>query len=104
VQEAVLDKGYHDNGRLAWCAERGVRTYIPERRQKTRRWTDKPVAQEAASRRNRRRVRADKCRRLNRWRSERCERTFTHACEIGGGRRTWLRGKVNVRKVYTCNC
>ena len=104
VQEAVLDKGYYDNGLLAWCAEQGVRTYIPERRQKRRRWTDKPPVQEAAFRGNRRRVRRDKGRRLNRWRSERCERTFAHVCETGGGRRTWLRGQGNVSKTYTFKC
>ena len=35
IQEAVLDKGYHDNELLADLASRGVRTYIPERRQKS---------------------------------------------------------------------
>ena len=48
IQEAVLDKGYHDNELLAGLAARGVRTYIPERRQKSRRWTDKPADYEAA--------------------------------------------------------
>src|ERR1022692_2177372 len=48
IEEAVMDKGYHDNGLLAGLAQRGVRTYIPERRQKGRCWTDKPVAQEKA--------------------------------------------------------
>jgi transposase len=104
VEEAVLDKGYHDNRLLAQCAERGVRTYIPERRQKVRRWTDKPAAQQAAFRANRRRVRGEKGRRLNRWRSERCERTFAHVCETGGGRRTWLRGLEDVSKTYTLKC
>ena len=37
IAEAVLDKGYHDNGLLVEMTERGVRTYIPERRQKSRR-------------------------------------------------------------------
>lgn len=32
VQEVVQDKGYHDNGWLAWCASWGLRTYIPERK------------------------------------------------------------------------
>src|SRR5271170_3809778 len=45
IEETVMDKGYHDNGLLAGLARRGVRTYIPERRQKGRCWTDKPVAQ-----------------------------------------------------------
>ena len=104
VQEAVMDKGYHDNGLLAECAQRGVRTYIPERRQKSRRWTNKAVEYETAFRANRRRVRGAKGRRLNRWRSERCERTFAHVCETGGGRRSWLRGVVNVSKTYVLKC
>lgn len=104
VEELVADKGYHDNGLLHWCADWSVRTYIPERAQKGRRWTDKPVGYEVAFRGNRRRVRALKGRRLNRWRSERCERTFAHVCETGGGRRAWLRGTVNVHKVHLLRC
>ncbi|HEX3718028.1 MAG TPA: transposase, partial [Verrucomicrobiae bacterium] len=104
IAEAVMDKGYHDNGLLADLAVRGVRAYVPERRQKTRRWTDKPVAQERAFRADRRRVRGKKGRRLNRWRSERCERTFAHVCETGGGRRAWVRGQTNVSKTHTLKC
>ena len=104
ITEAVLDKGYHDNALLAQLAEQGVRTYIPERRQKSRRWTDKPVEYELAFRANRRRVRGNKGRQLNRWRSERCERTFAHVCETGGGRRAWLRGQTNVSKAHTLKC
>lgn len=104
IQEVVMDKGYHDNQLLAGLAERGVRTYVPERRQKTRRWTDKPMEQEQAFRANRRRVRGEKGRQLNRWRSERCERTFAHVCETGGGRRAWLRGQANVSKMHTLKC
>jgi transposase len=104
IEEAVMDKGYHDNQLLAGLAECGVRTYIPERRQKTRRWTDKPMEQEQAFRANRRRVRGQKGRQLNRWRSERCERTFAHVCETGGGRRAWLRGQTNVSKMHTLKC
>jgi transposase len=104
IEEGVMDKGYHDTGLLAQLAERGIRTYIPERRQKTRRWTDKPAEYEAAFRANRRRVRGNKGRQLNRWRSERCERTFAHTCETGGGRRSWVRGQMNVSKVHTLRC
>src|SRR5271170_6499886 len=104
IEETVMDKGYHDNGLLAGLARRGLRTYIPERRQKGRCWTGKPVAQEKAFRANRRRVRGKKGRRLNRLRSERCERTFAHVCETGGGRRTWLRGQTNVSKAHTLKC
>jgi hypothetical protein len=104
IEETVMDKGYHDNGLLTGLARRGVRTYIPERRQKSRKWTDKPLEQEQAFRANRRRVRGKKGRRLNRWRSERCERTFAHVCETGGGRRAWLRGQPNVSKTHTLKC
>jgi transposase len=102
--ETVMDKGYHENSLLARLAGQGVRTYIPERRQKSRCWTDKPVAQAKAFRANRRRVRGKKGRQLNRWRSERCERTFAHVCETGGGRRAWLRGQTNVSKTHTLKC
>jgi len=104
ISETVMDKGYHDNGWLADLAERGIRTYIPERRQKSRCWTNKPVGYEEAFRANRRRVRGTKGRRLNRWRSERCERTFAHVCETGGGRRAWLRGQPDVSKTYVLKC
>ena len=104
IAEAVMDKGYHDNRLMAQLAERGIRTYIPERRQKSRCWSDKPPEYEKAFRANRRRVRGNKGRRLNRWRSERCERTFAHVCETGGGRRAWLRGQTNVSKSHTLRC
>jgi transposase len=104
VKELGADKGYHDNRLLTQCQGWGIRTYIPERKQKSRCWTNKPACVELAFRENRRRVRRSKGRRLNRWRSERCERTFAHVCETGGGRRTWLRGLVNVRKAHLLKC
>jgi transposase len=104
VAELVADKGYHDNRLLAQCAQWQVRTYIPERKQKSRRWTDKPEEYETAFRENRRRVTGAKGKRLNRWRSERCERTFAHVCETGGGRRSHLRGLVNVTKSHVLRC
>ena len=104
IADTVMDKGYHDNTLLVRLAEQNLRTYIPERLQKSRCWVDKPVEQEKAFRANRRRVRGNKGRRLNRWRSERCERTFAHVCETGGGRRAWVRGQTNVSKVHTLKC
>src|SRR6185503_6764090 len=53
---------------------------------------------------NRCRVRGAKGRRLNRWRSERCERSFAHVCVTGGGRRMWLRGVINANKSYLLRC
>lgn len=104
LEEVVMDKGYHDNRLLVNLSKEGIRTYIPERRQKSRCWTNKPAEYEKAFRANRRRVRGAKGRQLNRWRSERCERTFAHVCETGGGRRTWLRGQMNVSKAHTFKC
>ena len=104
VRELVADKGYHDNRLLTQCQDWQVRTYIPEKKQKRRIWTDKPAEFQSAFRANRRRVRSAKGRQLNRWRSERCERTFAHVCETGGGRRSWLRGLLNVTKSHLLRC
>ena len=41
---------------------------------------------------------------MNRWRSERVERTFAHVCATGGGRRAWLRGLINVQKAHLLRC
>ena len=41
---------------------------------------------------------------MNRWRSEKCERSFAHVCETGGGRRMWLRGLVNASKSHLMRC
>lgn len=100
IQEVVADKGYHKTETLAELAdERGVRSYIPEPKQKgRRRWGKRPESHRRAVYANRRRVRGARSKRLQRRRSECVERTFAHMCESGGGRRTWLRGLENVRK------
>ena len=100
VEEGVADKGYHKSETLAECAEWGWRTYIPEPKRKKRTWTDKPEAWRVATAANRRRVRGERSKRLQRKRSETVERSFAHVCETGGSRRTWLRGRVNVTKRY----
>ena len=104
VQDVVVDKGYYSADVLGTLAEHTTyRPYIAEPglpAGQTRRWTDKPPAQRAAVYANRRRVRGQRGRRLQRQRSERVERTFAHVCETGGARRTWLRGIDKVRKRY----
>ena len=104
VTEAVADKGYHDNGLITQVTRRGIRTYIPEKQLKRRHWIDKPAEYEQNFRSNRRRARSDKGKRLNRLRSERCERTFAHVCETGGGRRMQVRGQTNASKLHTLRC
>jgi hypothetical protein len=102
VEEVVADKGYHKAETLQQLAdEQEVRTYVAEpQRTRHRHWQDKPEGQQAAGYGNRRRIRGQRGRRLGRRRSERAERTFAHVCETGGGRRTWLRGMVNVTQSY----
>ena len=100
IEEVAADKGYHANQTLVDCEQVGLRTYIPERDTGQRRWTDKSSETESAFRNNRRRVRRDKGKRLQRKRSELLERSFAHVCETGGARRTWLRGKQNINKRY----
>jgi transposase len=99
IQEAVLDKGYHAVSTLLECEQRGLRSYIPERKASGRRnWKNKPVGSEHAFRGNRRRVRGPRNAGLQRLRSEYVERTFAHSCESGGGRRSYLRGVYDVGK------
>ena len=104
IEEAVADKGYHANQTLADCREWGLfglRTYIPEPDSPyERRWTDKPPEHKEAVYANRRRMKGDRGKRLQKKRSELVERSFAHMCETGGARRTWLRGLEKVNKRY----
>jgi transposase len=101
IQEIVADKGYHAAATLELAVGLNFRTYIPERKQRHRsRWTGKPPELKRAVYVNRRRLWRSKSRKLQRLRSERCERTFAHVCETGGMRRSWLRSVVDVSKRY----
>jgi len=100
IEEAVADKGYHKAETLAECEEWNTRTYIPEPKRKKHNWEGKPQAWRRVTAANRRRVRGTRSKRLQKKRSELVERSFAHVCETGGGRRTWLRGLVKVRKRY----
>ncbi len=101
LEEAAADKGYHATESLYDLQETGVRTYIaePELRGQ-RRWTDRPVGRKEAVYDNRRRIRGERGKRLQRRRSEVVERSFAHVCETGGARRCWLRGLLTVTKRY----
>jgi transposase len=101
VKEVVADKGYHATDTLALSDEFGVRTYIPERRPRGRRnWQGVPVGASRAVINNRRRVRGNRSKRLQKLRSEFVERSFAHMCDTGGARRTWLCGLEKVQKRY----
>lgn len=102
IEEAVADKGYYKNETLAELEfTEGLRTYVAEPKFKDRRnWKNKPEEYRRAVTGNRRRVKGNRGRALQRQRSERVERSFAHVCETGGSRRTWLRGIEKVRKRY----
>ena len=101
IKETVADKGYHKAATLELSQSLSLRTYIPERKQTNHlRWTDKPAEFQQAVYSNRRRVRGERSKRLQRLRSERVERSFAHVCETGGARRCWLHGMAKVSKRY----
>jgi transposase len=101
IEEVAADKGYHKASTLALARALQWRTYIPERKRRhDNRWTNKPAEQQEAVYANRRRVRGQRSKRLQRLRSEFTERSFAHVCETGGARRTWLRGLLKVTKRY----
>jgi transposase len=101
IREGVADKGYHAAATIELAGELSFRTYIPEpKRPHCSRWTDKPPEYRHAVYANRRRVKGERGKRLQRLRSERVERSFAHICETGGARRCWLRGLAKVTKRY----
>src|SRR4051812_37131319 len=91
VEEVVADKGYHSGAVLKELHHQGVRTYIPEPDRGRRKWEGKAVEQKRTYE-NRRRVRGDRGRQLQKRRSELTERSFAHLYETGGMRRLHLRG------------
>ena len=68
------------------------------RTQKTGETPPEKRAAQSALYGNRRRIRGDRGRRLQRCRGELVERPFAHQYETGGLRRVWVRGHENVRK------
>ena len=101
IEELVADRGYHKAATLAACREEGLRTYIPEQKRRgRRRWSDKPEGWQEAVYTNRRRVKGQRGRWLQRRRSEFTERSIAHSCATGAARRTHVRGVVAVRKRY----
>lgn len=101
IREVAADKGYHAAATLELAASVGIRTYIPERKQRpgSQRST-KPAELERVLRNNQRRTAGSRGKELGRRRSELAERSFAHVCETGDGRRCRLRGLETIRKRY----
>jgi transposase len=97
ADEVVADKGCHSRAVLLELREHGFRTYISEPDRSGQSWIDQERARDAVYA-NRRRIRGPRGIRLLRRRGERLERTFAHAYDTGGMRRTYLRGHDNILK------
>ena len=99
VEEVVADKGYHSGAVLKELHEQEARSYIPEPERGRRKWQGEGKAEEQErTYENRRRVRGDRNKRLQKLRSELTERTFAHLYETGGMRRVHMRGRDNILK------
>ena len=97
MSEVVADKGYHSNDTTKMLRRAQIRSYLSEPDRGRRRWKNDPEAQVAVYA-NRRRIRGRRGRALQRLRAEYTERSFAHAYESGGLRRTHLRGRANISK------
>jgi transposase len=97
VQEVVADKGYHSNDVAVGFRELEVRTYIAEPERGERNWEGKAAEKEAVYA-NRRRIRGERGKRLQRQRGEKIERNFAHQFDTGGMDRLYVRGRENVHK------
>jgi hypothetical protein len=67
IEEVVMDKGYHSGAVLVDLAEREIRSYVPEPERGKRRWSGKAKEQRRVYG-NRRRVRAERSKRLQKLR------------------------------------
>jgi len=97
IEEVVADKGYHSGEVLKQLHQQGMRSYVPEPNRGQRHWDGKQVEQKRVYD-NRRRVRGDRGKRLQKLRGELTERSFAHAYETGAMRRVHLRGRENILK------
>ena len=97
VEEVVADKGYHSNEVVIGLSELGVRTYIAEPDRRRRNWEGKQAEKEAVYG-NRRRIRGERGKRMQRQRGEKIERNFAHQFDTGGMDRLYVRGIENVHK------
>ena len=97
LSEVVADKGYHSDQTLVELEDQGMRSYVSEPDRGRRKWKDDVDAQQAVYA-NRRRIRSERGKRLQRMRGELIERPFAHLYETGGMRRTYLRGHTNILK------
>ena len=102
--ELVTDKGYHSREVVRRLVEVGIRSYVSEPERRHQRWIGQDAEQSAVYA-NRRRVRGQRGKRLQRQRGEKVERVMAHLYETGRMRRVYLRGHDNIAKrlfIHAC--
>jgi transposase len=97
ADEVVADKGCHSRAVVLDLTTHGFRTYISEPDRGPQCWQKQQPARDAVYG-NRRRIHGERGKALLRRRGELLERTFAHAYDTGGMRRTHLRGHANILK------
>ena len=96
-EAVVADRGYHSKHVTLALTQARWRTYIAEPRRGRQRWPGQD-AERAAVCANRRRITGARGKALMRRRGELIERSFAHAYDTGGMRRTHLRQHDNIAK------
>src|SRR3954468_8603163 len=98
--EMIADKGYHSREGLKDLEDSAWKSRISEKEQKAfARWHGDAAARRAVYN-NRARLKSTVARQAFKLRAEKVERSFAFILNIGGLRRTWLRGAGNVEKRY----
>jgi transposase len=99
--EVVTDKGYHSRDVLKDLEDSAWKSRIAEKHQKgLARWHGDEAARRAVYN-NRARLKSGVARIAFKLRAEKVERSFALILDVGGLRRTWLRGVANVEKRYS---
>jgi transposase len=99
--EVVTDKGYHARDLLKDLEDSAWKSRIAEKDQKSfARWHGDDAARRAVYN-NWARLKSSVAHRAFKLRAEKVERSFALLLDIGGLRRTWLRGVANVEKRYS---
>ena len=98
--EMVADKGYHSREGLKALEDSAWKSRISEKEHKAfARWQGDDAARRAVYN-NRARLKSTVAHHAFKLRAEKVERSFALILDIGGLRRTWLRGVENVEKRY----
>jgi transposase len=98
--EMIADTGYHSREGLKALEDSAWKSRISEKEQKAfARWHGDAAARRAVYN-NRARLKSTVARQAFKLRAEKVERSFAFILDIGGLRRTWLRGAGNVEKRY----